>query len=63
MPYLHLRINEDRLTPDKETELIAALTDAVASVYGDEIRRGTWVTLEAVPPSRWGVAGRPLPPL
>jgi len=63
MPYVHLKIHEDRLTPEAEAELVTALTDAVVSVYGEDIRRGTLVILEPVPPARWAVGGRALRPL
>lgn len=38
-------------------DLIARVTDAFVSVYGEEHRAETWVILEGVRPSRWGFGG------
>jgi 4-oxalocrotonate tautomerase len=57
MPYIDVRIYEGRLTEASEKELVARLTDAVAEVFGDEIRQATWITLTGVPERRWGIAG------
>lgn len=61
MPLANLKINEELLTPEKESALLTALTDAVVSVYGEDIRRFTWAIVEPVPPKRWGVGGKALP--
>jgi 4-oxalocrotonate tautomerase len=60
LPFVNLRINEELLTPEKEKELLASLTEAVVSVYGDDLRRHTWAVVEPVSPNRWSVAGRSL---
>jgi 4-oxalocrotonate tautomerase len=59
MPYIDVRIYEGRLTEASEKDLIARLTDAVAEVFGDDIRPATWITLTGVPERRWGIAGTP----
>ncbi|MBS1886459.1 MAG: tautomerase family protein [Actinobacteria bacterium] len=61
MPFVNLRINEELLTADKEGALLEALTDAVVSVYGEDLRRFTWVIVDPVPPRRWAVGGRAIP--
>jgi 4-oxalocrotonate tautomerase len=49
---------ERRSSDDTQTkQLIAALTDAMAGVYGDDVRAETWVIVEGVSPSRWGFGG------
>ena len=58
MPLITAKFYEGRLTPETEPQLVKALTDALASVFGPEIREQTWVVLEEVPRRRWGVAGR-----
>ena len=40
-------------------QLIASLTDATASVFGEQTRAGTTVELVATPAGRTGVGGRP----
>jgi 4-oxalocrotonate tautomerase len=59
MPLVEAKVFEGRLTDETEPKLIAALTDAFVSVFGEEIREVTWVVLEEVPRSRWGVGGKP----
>lgn len=61
MPFVNLRINQELLTPEKEGELLTALTAAVVSVYGEDIRRFTWAIVEPVSPKRWAVGGKTLP--
>jgi 4-oxalocrotonate tautomerase family enzyme len=62
MPIVEMKLIEDGLTPEREVQLIAALTDAVVSVYGEPARDKTWVVLEPVERKHWGFAGRALPP-
>jgi hypothetical protein len=40
-------------------KLIASLTDAIVSVFGEQSRAGTTVELVATPAGRTGVGGRP----
>jgi 4-oxalocrotonate tautomerase len=58
MPYINVKIYENRLDVDTEPALIERLTDAVVAVYGEEIRSATWITLEPVPKRHWGIGGR-----
>ncbi|MFJ9706172.1 hypothetical protein [Streptomyces sp. NPDC101234] len=44
--------------PDAPARLIAAITDAVAAVLGEEVRDQTTVGLLSVPEGRSGVGGR-----
>jgi len=59
MPLITATFFEGRLDTETEPRLIEALTDALASVFGPEIREQTWVVLQEVPRHRWGVAGHP----
>ena len=61
MPLVHMKLNDQRLSPQNEKDLLVALTDAVVSVFGEDVRRHTWVIVEGVPPTRWGIGGTPLP--
>lgn len=56
MPHLTAHVLESQLTGN-ESRLIEALTDAIVDVYGDWVREGVSVRLDAVPTSRWGIGG------
>jgi phenylpyruvate tautomerase PptA (4-oxalocrotonate tautomerase family) len=56
MPHLTAHVLESQLTGN-ESGLIEALTNAVVDVYGDWVRDGVSVRLDAVPISQWGVGG------
>ncbi|WP_236790146.1 tautomerase family protein [Amycolatopsis sp. GM8] len=58
MPHLTVHALEDDLA-GRETELIAALTDAVVAVYGDWAREIAVVHLIGLPANRWGIGGKP----
>lgn len=58
MPHVTVRLPESRLS-GRERALIAALTDAVAVVYGEWARDIAVVHLDGVPAGRWGIGGRP----
>jgi phenylpyruvate tautomerase PptA (4-oxalocrotonate tautomerase family) len=58
MPIIHLKIYPARLTPETEPKLIADFTQVLVDNFGEGIREHTTVILEAVEPSRWGVAGK-----
>jgi phenylpyruvate tautomerase PptA (4-oxalocrotonate tautomerase family) len=57
MPHLTARVPEAQLA-GREPALIAALTDAVAEVYGPWARDIVVVHLDGVPQGRWAVGGR-----
>lgn len=58
MPIVTTKLFEGRLDDENEPKLIAALTDAVVSVFGEDVRDKTWVVLEEIPPKHWGFGGR-----
>lgn len=57
MPFIDVKLFEERLTPEIERKLIAQLTEAVANVLGERARNATWIVLEGTPAKRWGVGG------
>ena len=60
MPIVEVKAFDRRFTDDAVAKrLIAALTDAVCEVFGDEVRAETWVILEGVTPAHWGFGGEP----
>lgn len=61
MPYIEVKAVEQRFEhPESARKLIAALTDAACTVFGEEARAHIWVVVDGVPASRFGVAGKPL---
>ena len=59
MPHLTVRVLEPQLKGN-ESALIAALTDAVAEVYGEWARAIAVIHLDGVPPGRLGLRGEPV---
>ena len=58
MPLIEVKAFERRFEDPESTErLIAALTDALCEVFGEEARAETWVVLQGVEASRWGFGG------
>jgi phenylpyruvate tautomerase PptA (4-oxalocrotonate tautomerase family) len=55
---LHLREPALHLVDDAPERLIAAITDAMARVLGDDIRAHLAVTIVGIPTGRSGVAGQ-----
>lgn len=62
MPFVEIKAFEQRVDDDSAARLIAAVTDALCSVWGEGVRDATWVTVEGVAPARWGIAGLPSRP-
>ncbi|MER5796267.1 tautomerase family protein [Streptomyces sp. NPDC001980] len=57
MPHLTVHLPENRLT-GKESVLVAALTDAIADVYGEWARDLVSVRLAGVPAGRYAQGGK-----
>ena len=61
MPLIEVKaVNRRFDDPATNERLIATLTDAACQVWGEEARPQIWVVLEGVPPTRWGIGGKPL---
>lgn len=60
MPYIEVKAVERRIDEESARRVIAKLTDALCDALGEEVRDQTWVVVEAVPGSRWGIGGEPL---
>lgn len=59
MPIIEIKVFEDRFDDPQFPELmIAALSDAVASVLGPEAGADTTVVLQGLPQGRLGYGGR-----
>lgn len=58
MPIVQIKAFDRRFADAEDNRrLIAALTDAVCEVFGEDVRDETWVLIEGVPPTHWGFGG------
>ena len=57
MPLIQIKVVEGVLTTDEKSEMIGKVTDAVLSVYGENLRPHTWVMIEDVAEGQWGLGG------
>ena len=60
MPLIEVRALDRRSDDDTSARLIARLTEALGDVLGEDAAAQTWVVVDGVPATRWGVAGTPL---
>jgi 4-oxalocrotonate tautomerase len=47
-------------TAQQKEEIVERLTDAMAAIEGDNMRRAVWCAVEEVVGGEWGVGGRTL---
>lgn len=59
MPFIEIKLFEERLTPETEQALIERVTAAVTDTLGTRFRDRTWILLHAEPATRWGISGKP----
>ena len=58
MPYIEVKAFERRIDDASAQRVIETLTDALCDALGEEVREATWVVVEGVPATRWGIGGR-----
>ena len=58
MPYIDVKLFTGRLDGEREQQLIKKITDAVVSVFGEEIKEQTWVVLTEVSPNSCCIDGQ-----
>jgi phenylpyruvate tautomerase PptA (4-oxalocrotonate tautomerase family) len=61
MPLIEVKLY-DRRVQDAESEkrIIEEMTEALVRATGDEgVREHTWVVVQGVAPTAWGIAGKP----
>ena len=56
MPYVNIRITEERVTADQKKQLIAGVTKLLQDVLGKNPAT-TFVIIDEVPTDNWGIAG------
>ena len=57
MPYVHIQVTDEGVTPADKRELIARTTRMLQEVLGKD-PAVTFVVIEEVPTDNWGVAGQ-----
>jgi 4-oxalocrotonate tautomerase len=60
VPYIEVKAADHRIDDASAKRVIEALTDALCDALGEEVRSQTWVVVEGIPGTRWGIAGEPL---
>jgi phenylpyruvate tautomerase PptA (4-oxalocrotonate tautomerase family) len=59
VPLIEVKAFERRFEDEAVAgRLIAALTDAMCEVFGEQVPDEVWVVVEGVSPSRWGFGGQ-----
>ncbi|HSA51012.1 MAG TPA: tautomerase family protein [Yinghuangia sp.] len=59
MPFIEVKLYEERLTPETEEALITNITEAVVAALGESVREQTWILLSGTPATKWGIGGHP----
>lgn len=59
MPYVHIRVTREGVTPAQKAELIGGATDLLVRVLGKNPAT-TFVVIEEVELESWGVGGLPV---
>jgi 4-oxalocrotonate tautomerase len=60
MPLIEIKYFEQEFTDDERSGIIRAVTDAIVSFTGANIRPHIWVVLEEVRSGNWGIGGNAL---
>ncbi len=56
MPYIHIQVTPQNVTPDQKRRLIAGATELMVQVL-DKDPATTFVLIEELAPENWGVGG------
>jgi len=57
MPLVTINVIENLFTDEQKREMIEKVTDAMVSIEGEAMRGITWVLIEEVRESHWGIGG------
>lgn len=58
MPLVTINVIENVFTDEQKREMIEKVTDTLVSIEGEAMRAITWVVIEEVPESNWGIGGQ-----
>ena len=60
MPLVTVKLIENVFTPRQKAEMVKKLTDTMVEIEGENLRDLTFVLIEDVKESDWGIGGRTL---
>ena len=60
MPLVTINVVENVFSDAQKQEMIEKVTDALVSIEGEAMRSITWVLIEEVRESHWGIGGQRL---
>lgn len=60
MPFIEIKVFEGELSEDEKNRIIEAVTDAMVSVSGENLRSATWVVIQEVKSGNWAIGGKAL---
>jgi len=58
MPLIQVKLIEEVFTPAQKRDIISRLTEAMVAIEGEHMRPVTWVLIEEVRSSEWGIGGK-----
>jgi 4-oxalocrotonate tautomerase len=59
MPLIEVKLYDRRVNAEASEKIIRELTEGLCRAVGEEVREHTWVVVQGVPPTSWGIAGNP----
>jgi len=59
MPFIEVKLYDRRVSPEASEKIIKEMTDGLCRAIGEEMREHTWVVVQGVPATSWGIAGKP----
>jgi 4-oxalocrotonate tautomerase len=60
MPLINVKLIEHAFSSEQKHQIVERLTGAMVSIEGENMRGVTWVLVEEVASSDWGIGGKPL---
>ena len=57
MPLIRATLVENAISAEQKQQLISRITDAVVSVYGENMRPNTWVLIDEIRSGQFGAGG------
>jgi len=58
MPLIEVKMFDRRIEQETVDRVVHELTEALSRAVGEDVRSGTWVIVEGIPPTQWGIDGK-----
>lgn len=58
MPMVTIKVIENVFTAEQKCEMIEKVTDTMVSIEGEAMRSITWVLIEEIRETDWGIGGQ-----